>query len=125
MFVSASITFGAGFKMSIMRLLALSLSMGGCEFGSTVLTTSRTARGSLSVKFDEKFTYICGRMHGMTPKHWSVHNKPGANLRKWELEERINFGIGEEKISADILRAEWDIIDIDPWKRKALALALE
>ena len=52
----------------------------------------------------------------------------GANTlarAKWELEERINFGIGDEKISADALREQWDAIDIDPWKRKALALALE
>ena len=62
-------------------------------------------------------------------KHWSVAKASfGANTlarAKWELEERINFGIGDEKISADTLREQWDAIDIDPWKRKALALALE
>ncbi|MBI5456746.1 hypothetical protein HY969_03305 [Candidatus Kaiserbacteria bacterium] len=58
----------------------------------------------------------------MIKKHWSVQNAPSST---WSLEQRINFGIGDEKISAEVLRSEWDAIIIDPWKRKALALALE
>ena len=69
---------------------------------------------------------MCGKMSPMIPRHWSVRDElAGADLRKWVLEERINFGIGEEHISAEALREEWNALEIDPWKRKALALALE
>ena len=60
--------------------------------------------------------------------HWSVDEKKLAKhpvqYAKWKLEQRINFGIGEEKINEKDLRAHWDSLDIDPYKRRALALAL-
>ena len=68
-------------------------------------------------------------MLGMSLKHWSVH--PGSfgeksdARAKWELEERINFGIGAAHIAREALKNHWDTLDIDPWKRKALFLALE
>ncbi|KKU68737.1 MAG: hypothetical protein UX89_C0002G0062 [Parcubacteria group bacterium GW2011_GWA2_47_16] len=62
-------------------------------------------------------------------KHWSVDE---TELKKdleryaiWRLEQRINFGLGEEKLNRAELKKYWDKIDIDPFKRKALALALE
>ncbi|MBI2475765.1 MAG: hypothetical protein HYV67_00800 [Candidatus Taylorbacteria bacterium] len=64
-----------------------------------------------------------------TKKHWSVDE---TELKKdpdahaiWRLEQRINFGIGEEKLDKAELKKYWDKIDIDPFKRKALSLALE
>ena len=61
-------------------------------------------------------------------KHWSVDE---STLKKdpkayaiWHLEQRINFGVGETKIDRSELEAHWNSIDIDPYKRKALALAL-
>ena len=62
-------------------------------------------------------------------KHWSVDEKklsknPEA-YAKWRLEQRINFGIGAEKIDEKTLRTYWNKLDLDPHKRRALALALE
>lgn len=62
-------------------------------------------------------------------KHWSVDRSafkgdPNA-VTVWELENRINFGIGKATIPHTVLKVHWDRLDIDPWKRKALALALE
>lgn len=60
--------------------------------------------------------------------HWSIDTK---ELKKdadafviWNLEQRINWGIGEDKISKKDLLKYWDKIDIDIFKRKALSLAL-
>ncbi len=61
-------------------------------------------------------------------KHWSVNE---SELKKdpqayavWRLEQRINFGLGAQKINKAELKKHWDSINIDPFKRKALALAL-
>ena len=61
-------------------------------------------------------------------KHWSVDEeqlkKEPVKYAIWLLEQRINFGIGEEKIDRKKLAQYWSKIDIDPYKRKALELAL-
>lgn len=61
-------------------------------------------------------------------RHWSVDE---TELKKdprayaiWRLEQRINFGLGEDKIKKSELLAYWKEIDIDPAKRRALSLAL-
>ncbi len=63
-----------------------------------------------------------------TRQHWSVDE---TELKKdplahaiWRLEQRINFGVGAEKINSVELKKHWKQIDIDPNKRKVLALAL-
>jgi hypothetical protein len=62
-------------------------------------------------------------------QHWSVDEnelkKDPAVYAIWRLEQRINFGIGEQKLNKAELKKYWDKIDIDPYKRKALLLALE
>ena len=64
-----------------------------------------------------------------TQRHWSVDEtelkKDPERYAIWRLEQRINFGLGEKKINKSELVKYWDKIDIDPFKRKALALALE
>ena len=62
-------------------------------------------------------------------RHWSVDT---AELQKdprayavWRLEQAINWGIGEGKISKELLRRHWREIDIDPRKRAFLALFIE
>ena len=61
--------------------------------------------------------------------HWSVdaegmqERDPDA-FAVWELENAVNFGIRDGKISAVALRKYWDRLDIDPHKKKFLALAL-
>ena len=61
--------------------------------------------------------------------HWSVDEtelkKDPERYAIWRLEQRINFGLGELKINKAELKKYWDKIDIDPFKRKALSLALE
>lgn len=61
-------------------------------------------------------------------KHWSVDEetlkKDPESYAIWRLEQRINFGVGEKMISRSELKRHWDQLDIDPYKRKALALAL-
>lgn len=61
-------------------------------------------------------------------KHWSVDearlsSDPRA-IAIWRLEQRINWGIGKDLINTNELREYWDELDIDPAKRRALALAL-
>lgn len=62
-------------------------------------------------------------------EHWSVDT---SELRKdprayaiWQLEQKINFGLGEGKISKPLLRKYWRDVDIDPHKRAFLALFVE
>lgn len=62
-------------------------------------------------------------------KHWSVDEKglskdPGL-YAIWKLEQRINFGIGEPMMNRAELFRYFEKLDIDPFKRKALALALK
>ena len=61
-------------------------------------------------------------------KHWSTDER---ELKKdprayavWRLEERINHGVGQAKISESDLRTYWNEIEIDAYKRRALSLAL-
>ena len=59
-------------------------------------------------------------------KNWSTDvSKLQKNTEKfsiWRLEQLINFGLGEEKIDRDELKKYWDVVNIDPFKRKFLAL---
>lgn len=59
-------------------------------------------------------------------KNWSVNTselqKDTEKFSVWRLEQLINFGLGEEKIDLDELRKYWDVINIDPFKRKFLSL---
>jgi len=61
-------------------------------------------------------------------KHWSVDTvkleKDPALFAVWRLEQQINWGVGKEKISKKELLRYWNKIDIDTFKRRALALAL-
>lgn len=62
-------------------------------------------------------------------QHWSVDvtelKKSPESYAIWKLEQRINYGLGEGKIKKSELIKHWEHIDIDPFKRKALSLALE
>ncbi|MDO8517983.1 MAG: hypothetical protein Q7S26_01680 [bacterium] len=61
-------------------------------------------------------------------KHWSVDTteleKDPAAFAKWRLEQAINWGIREGKISERELREYWNVLDLDPHKKKFLALLL-
>ena len=59
-------------------------------------------------------------------KNWSTNTK---ELRKdkdkfaiWKLEQLINFGLGGERLGINELKKYWSVIDIDPFKRRFLAL---
>lgn len=61
-------------------------------------------------------------------KHWSVDTteleKDPQAYAIWRLEQRVNFGLGEEKINPVELRRYWNQLDLDPAKKKFLALIL-
>ncbi len=61
--------------------------------------------------------------------HWSVDIKELKKDKRafaiWKLEQRINFGIGPEKISRRELKTYWKEIDIDPKKRAFLSLLIQ
>lgn len=61
-------------------------------------------------------------------KHWSVDTKELKKDKEafaiWQLEQRINFGIGKAKIKKVELLKYWDKITLDPLKRHYLALVL-
>lgn len=61
-------------------------------------------------------------------KNWSTDTKKlKKNKEKftvWKLEQLINFGLGEKRLSIDELRKYWDVLNIDPYKRKFLSLLL-
>ncbi len=61
--------------------------------------------------------------------HWSVDEtelkKDPVGYAIWRLEQRINFGLGADKVNRTELKKYWERIDIDPYKRKALLLALQ
>lgn len=59
-------------------------------------------------------------------KNWSTDTlelqKDTKKFSIWHLEQLINFGLGKEKIDLDELRKYWDVVQIDPFKRKFLSL---
>ena len=61
-------------------------------------------------------------------KHWSVDTtkleKDAKAFAVWQLEQAINFGLRDSKIKKSDLRAHWEKLDLDPAKKKFLALAL-
>lgn len=61
-------------------------------------------------------------------KNWSVDvakiNKNSEKYVIWTLEQRINFGLENEKLSGSLLRKYWSSLVIDPAKRSYLARLL-
>ena len=59
-------------------------------------------------------------------KNWSTDTsklqKDEEKFLLWRLEQLINFGLGEEKIDINELRNYWDMLHIDPYKKKFLSL---
>lgn len=59
-------------------------------------------------------------------KNWSTDTteleKDPEKFSIWRLEQLINFGLDDEKIDLNELRKYWDVIHIDPYARKFLAL---
>lgn len=59
--------------------------------------------------------------------HWSVDTKKmrkHPSFPQWQLEQRINFGLGQKKISRRALIKYWDVLDIDPDRRRYLSFLL-
>lgn len=61
-------------------------------------------------------------------KNWSTDEEA---LKKnpeayaiWKLEQLVNYGIGDEKISKAELTMYWDRIQVDPDRRRFLSLLL-
>ncbi|MBI1755264.1 hypothetical protein HY250_01590 [Candidatus Azambacteria bacterium] len=61
--------------------------------------------------------------------NWSVDERELLRKDKkryavWKLEQMVNFGLGGKKIDAWLLKKYWNVIAIDPSRRKFLALLL-
>ena len=69
----------------------------------------------------------CDIIHRM--KNWSTDTKKLSKSKKefavWKLEQLISFGLGKDKIKKSELKEYWNIISIDPFKRKLLALFIK
>ncbi len=60
--------------------------------------------------------------------NWSTDTKQlkknPEKYKIWKMEQMINFGLDDEKISRKDLKENWDKITIDPARRKFLYLLL-
>ena len=61
-------------------------------------------------------------------KHWSVNTaeleKDPAAFTRWRLEQAVNWGLRDGKISEKELRTHWASLNLDPHKKKFLSLLL-
>ncbi|MGI0134735.1 MAG: hypothetical protein ACREBW_07255 [Candidatus Micrarchaeaceae archaeon] len=61
-------------------------------------------------------------------KHWSVDTtelqKDPDAYAVWRIEQAVNFGIRDQKLSREELHKYWDRLDIDPLKKRFLSLIL-
>ena len=61
-------------------------------------------------------------------KHWSVDvselKKDKNTYTIWQLEQRINFGVGDQKLNKNELVHYWSKLDLDPLKKKFLSFLL-
>lgn len=75
--------------------------------------------------YQEKIAEI---WYNRSMNHWSVDTteleKDPRKYVIWRLENAVNFGIRDGKISARELKDHWDDLDLDPNKKKFLALLL-
>ncbi len=59
-------------------------------------------------------------------RNWSIDikklKKDKEKYAIWKLEQMVNFGLGKNKIKKSELKKYWNIINIDPLKRKFLSL---
>lgn len=60
--------------------------------------------------------------------NWSVDTKELKKDKKqyiiWRLEQLINFGLGEEKINQSELKKYWNLLNLDPSKKRYLSFLL-
>lgn len=60
--------------------------------------------------------------------NWSTDTtqlkKKSAKYKLWKLEQQVNFGLDNAKISRKDLKKDWDNITIDPARRRFLNLIL-
>ncbi len=59
-------------------------------------------------------------------KNWSTDtrelSKNTDKFTKWRLEQQINFGLDGERLILADLKKFWNLLDIDPYKKRFLAL---
>ena len=62
-------------------------------------------------------------------KNWSTNTKKLKRNKDefaiWQLEQLVNFGLGKKRIKKGELKKYWNIINIDPLKRKFLSLFIK
>lgn len=62
-------------------------------------------------------------MHNWSTDTTQLKKNP-AKYKIWKLEQQVNFGLDNEKISRKDMKKNWDNITIDPARKKFLHLIL-
>jgi len=61
-------------------------------------------------------------------RNWSTDvtelKKDKEKYAVWCLEQTVNFGLGNEKLSSRLLKKYWNLLNIDPDKKKYLEMLL-
>ena len=61
-------------------------------------------------------------------KNWSANTeelkKDPKTYAIWKLEQMVNFGLDGEKLNASELKRYWDLLNLDPDKKKYLGRLL-
>lgn len=64
-------------------------------------------------------------MQNWSTDEQALKKKDPRKYAIWRLEQLINYGVGEEKLSESELRKYWDELDIDPERRRFLGFLLD
>ena len=59
-------------------------------------------------------------------KHWSVDEekfkaRDPEKYRRWQIEQRVNFGVGTWKLNRAELKTLWGELDLDEDRKRTLA----
>lgn len=102
--------------------------MAGLAFAHISTVPGCTIAGKTFLSRGRAFAIIVILWYNEAMKNWSVDTtelqKDPEKFSVWRLEQMINFGLDNEKIDLNELRKYWDIIHIDPYKRKFLSLSI-
>jgi hypothetical protein len=75
-----------------------------------------------------KIDFIYKKRYNIAMYNWSTDTKELKKNKKkyaiWRLEQLVNFGLGQEKLSKKDLKKNWSDLDLDAAKKKYLKILL-
>jgi hypothetical protein len=75
-----------------------------------------------------KIDFIYKKRYNIAMYNWSTDTKELKKDKKkyaiWRLEQLVNFGLGQEKLSKKDLKKNWSDLDLDAAKKKYLKILL-